>query len=181
LPRRRGLRCDRDRADDARRAAAHRAARAAGAKLSFDSNLRLKLWPLARARALIGAAAAAADYLFTSRDDARALSGLEEPEAQLDWAHRLGAKNVLLMCGAQGAIASDGAQRERISGFKVDAVDATGAGDCLCGATLARVAAGGSLFDAARYGNAAAALKTTAFGAVAPLPRPEAVRRLLRV
>jgi 2-dehydro-3-deoxygluconokinase len=159
--------------------AAFDAARSAGGKLSFDTNLRLKLWPLARARALIGTAAASADYLFTSRDDARALGGLEAPDAQLDWAHRLGAKNVLLMCGAEGAIASDGAKRERIAGVKVEAVDATGAGDCFCGATLARLAAGDSLFDAARYGNAAAALKTTGYGAVAPLPRPEAVQRLL--
>jgi 2-dehydro-3-deoxygluconokinase len=159
--------------------AAFEAARAAGGKVSFDTNLRLKLWPLARARALIGEAASRADYLFTSLDDARALSGLAEPEALLDWAHRLGAKNVLLMCGAAGAIASDGAKRERIAGFKVEAVDATGAGDCFCGATLARLAAGDTLFDAARYGNAAAALKITGFGAVAPLPRPPAVRELL--
>jgi 2-dehydro-3-deoxygluconokinase len=159
--------------------AAFDAARSAGGKLSFDTNLRLKLWPLARARALIGTAAASADYLFTSRDDARALGGLEAPDAQLDWAHRLGAKNVLLMCGAEGAIASDGAKRERIAGVKVEAVDATGAGDCFCGATLARLAAGDTLFAAASYGNAAAALKTTGYGAVAPLPRPEAVQRLL--
>jgi 2-dehydro-3-deoxygluconokinase len=159
--------------------AAFDAARAAGARLSFDSNLRLKLWPLARARALIGAAASMAAYFFTSLEDARALSGLVEPDALIDWAHRLGAKNVLLMCGAEGAIASDGAKRERIAGFKVAAVDATGAGDCFCGATLARLSSGDTLFDAARYGNAAAALKTTAFGAVAPLPRAEAVRALL--
>jgi 2-dehydro-3-deoxygluconokinase len=159
--------------------AAFDAARAAGAKLSCDSNLRLKLWPLARARAMIGAAAAQADYFFTSLEDARALSGLQEPEALVDWAHRLGAKNVLLMRGAEGALASDGAKREPIAGVKVDAVDATGAGDCFCGATLARLAAGDTLFAAASYGNAAAALKTTGFGAVAPLPRPEAVQRLL--
>ena len=159
--------------------AAFEAARTAGAKVSFDSNLRPKLWPLARARALIGAAAGMADFFFTSLDDARALSGLQDPDALLDWAHRLGAKSVLLMRGAEGAIASDGAKRERIAGVKVEAVDATGAGDCLCGATLARLAAGDPLFEAARYGNAAAALKTTGYGAVAPLPRDSAVRRVL--
>jgi 2-dehydro-3-deoxygluconokinase len=159
--------------------AAFEAARAAGGKVSFDTNLRLKLWPLARARALIGAAAAMADVFFTSVEDARALSGLQDPDAMIDWAHGLGAGKVLLMRGAEGAIASDGAKRERIAGFKVEAVDATGAGDCFCGATLARLAAGDTLFDAARYGNAAAALKITGFGAVAPLPRPPAVRELL--
>jgi 2-dehydro-3-deoxygluconokinase len=159
--------------------AAFDAARAAGAKVSFDSNLRLKLWPLARARAMIGAAAGLADYFFPSIEDARALSGLEPPEANIDWAHRRGARTVFLKLGPEGVIVSDGAKRERIPGHQVNAVDATGAGDCFCGATLARLCAGDTAFDAARYANAAAALATTGFGAVAPLPRPAAVRALL--
>jgi 2-dehydro-3-deoxygluconokinase len=159
--------------------AAFEAARAAGARVSLDSNLRLKLWPLARARAILGAAAAMVDHFFPSIEEARTLSGLEQPDAIVDWAHRLGARNVYLKLGPEGVIVSDGARRERIAGLKVKAVDATGAGDCFCGATLARLAAGDSAFDAARYANAAAALATTGFGAVAPLPRPEAVRKLL--
>ncbi len=159
--------------------AAFDAARAAGAKVSLDANLRLKLWPLARARAILGAAAAMADHFFPSIEEARALSGLEQPDAIADWAHRLGAGTVYLKLGPEGVIVSDGARRERIAGLKVKAVDATGAGDCFCGATLARLAAGDSPFDAARYANAAAALATTGFGAVAPLPRPAAVRTLL--
>ena len=159
--------------------AAFDCARAAGARVAFDSNLRLKLWPLARARALIAAAAAMADYFFPSIEDAQALSGLKDADAIIDWAHRLGAKAVLLKLGPDGVLVSDGAKRERIAGCKVQAVDATGAGDCFCGACLARLAAGDSLWDAARYANAAAALSSTGFGAVAPLPGPDAVRRLL--
>ena len=67
-----------------------------------------------------------------------------------------------------------------ITGLPVKAVDATGAGDCFCGAALARLEAGDSIWEAARYANAAAALATTAFGAVDPLPRPDAVRNLIR-
>ncbi|MEX2198228.1 MAG: sugar kinase [Burkholderiales bacterium] len=148
-------------------------------KVSFDSNLRLKLWPLERARGAITRAAALADYFFPSLEDARALSGKDAEEANLDWAHALGAKNVFLKLGAEGVWVSDGGKRERIAGHKVQAVDATGAGDCFCGAALARLAAGDSIWEAARYANAAAALATTGYGAVAPLPRPEAVRRLL--
>jgi 2-dehydro-3-deoxygluconokinase len=158
---------------------AFEAARAAGARVSFDSNLRLKLWPLARARATISATAAMADYFFPSLEDACALSGLDDPRAILDWCHRLGAKTVFLKLGADGALVSDGSRSERIDGHRVDAVDATGAGDCFCGACLARIAAGESIWNAARYANAAAALSTTGFGAVAPLPRPDAVHRLL--
>jgi 2-dehydro-3-deoxygluconokinase len=159
--------------------AAFERGKAAGARVSLDSNLRLKLWPLARARAVIGAAARLADYYFPSLEDAQALSGLDAPDAIVEWAHALGAPTVFLKLGPQGVIVSDGKRRERIAGFKVNAVDATGAGDCFCGSTLARLAAGDSIWDAARYANAAAALATTGFGAVAPLPRPDAVRALL--
>ncbi len=159
--------------------AAFECARASGARVAFDSNLRLKLWPLARARALILAAAAMADYFFPSIEDALVLSGLNDPNAIIDWAHRLGAKAVLLKLGSEGALVSDGARRERIAGYKVTSVDATGAGDCFCGACLARLAAGDSLWEAARYANAAAALSTTGFGAVAPLPAPDAIKKLL--
>jgi 2-dehydro-3-deoxygluconokinase len=159
--------------------AAFASARARGVKVSFDSNLRLRLWPIERARALIGAAAGMSDYFFPSIEDARALSALEEPDEILEWAHGLGADNVFLKMGADGVLVSDGVNRERISGHTVNAVDATGAGDCFCGAALARLAAGDSIRDAARYANAAAALATTGYGAVDPLPRPDAVRKLI--
>jgi 2-dehydro-3-deoxygluconokinase len=160
--------------------AAFAAARSCGAKISFDSNLRLKLWPLARAKAMIGAAAAMADYFFPSIEDARALSGREEIDANLDWAHGLGARAVFLKLGPEGVIVSDGAKRERVAGIDVKVVDATGAGDCFCGTALARLAAGDSIWQAGRYANAAAALKTTGFGAVDPLPRPDAVRQIMK-
>ena len=148
-------------------------------KISLDSNLRLKLWPLERAREMIGRAAAMADYFFPSIEDARQLSGVDSPEGNLEWAHALGARTVFLKLGPDGVLVSDGKTYERIPGIKVKAVDATGAGDCFCGAALARLAAGDSILDAARYANAAAALATTGFGAVDPLPRPEAVRELM--
>ncbi len=158
------------------------AARAAGAMLSFDANLRLALWPIERARPMIAAAAGAADYFFLSIEEAAPLSGLAgdaDSDAILDWAHRLGARTVFLKLGAAGAWVSNGSRRERIAGIRVASVDATGAGDCFCGAALARLAAGDDVFAAARYANAAAALATTGFGAVEPLPRAAAVRELL--
>ena len=59
------------------------------------------------------------------------------------------------------------------------AVDATGAGDTFAGSFLARRLAGDTLEDAARYANAAAALSTLGYGAVAPIPREAEVRRFL--
>ncbi len=75
--------------------------------------------------------------------------------------------------------ASDGRKRERIAPHRIQAVDATGAGDCFAGSFLARLSAGDDFFQAVRYANAAAALTCTGYGAVAPVPRPDAVQRLL--
>ena len=55
----------------------------AKSKIAFDSNLRLKLWPLERARQMIGKAAGMADYFFPSIEDARQLSGLDAPDENL--------------------------------------------------------------------------------------------------
>jgi 2-dehydro-3-deoxygluconokinase len=159
--------------------AAFEAARADGARISFDANVRPRLWPLARARALISAAAGMADCFFLSLEDAQALSGLDAAEPILDWAFGLGARSVFLKLGAQGAMVSDRQRTERVPGIPVKAVDATGAGDCFCGAALARLLAGDTPWEAARYANAAAALATTGFGAVDPLPRPDKVQGLL--
>ncbi|NGX99852.1 MAG: sugar kinase, partial [Candidatus Afipia apatlaquensis] len=63
--------------------------------------------------------------------------------------------------------------------FPVRPVDATGAGDCFGGSFIARLAADADPFDAARYANIAAALSTTGYGAVAPIPHAETVRARL--
>jgi 2-dehydro-3-deoxygluconokinase len=154
-------------------------ARAAGARISYDTNLRLKLWPLARARAIIRATASMVDWILPSLDDAALLFGHSEPEAIVDGGHAWGAPLVVLKLGPDGCLVSDGARRERIAGFRVATVDATGAGDCFDGAFIARLVAGDDPFVAARYANAAAALATTGYGAVAPLPTAAAVERLL--
>ena len=83
--------------------------------------------------------------------------------------------------GEAGAYLADGERRVRIAPHVVKAVDATGAGDTFCGAFLARVLAGDTPEQAARYANVAAALKCMSYGAVAPIPRPDDVLRVLRL
>ena len=161
--------------------AAIEAARSSGAAVSYDSNLRLKLWPIARARAVICETIRLSDYFFPSLDDARALSKKDDPDAILDWCFHHGASAVLLKLGEDGVIVAPAqdAQRLHLPGHVVAAVDATGAGDTFAGALLARLAAGDALLAAARYANAAAAISTTGFGGVAPIPSPAQVHAML--
>ncbi|MGH8799710.1 MAG: sugar kinase [Casimicrobiaceae bacterium] len=155
------------------------AARDAGARISFDSNLRLQLWPLPRAKAVIVATMGLCDWFLPSFDEAARLCGQDEPEAILKWCHARGAPIVALKMGGEGVWVSTGDAREHIPGIRVNAIDATGAGDCFDGAFAARIVAGDPPLTAARYANAAAALATTGYGAVAPLPRHHDVIALL--
>jgi len=159
--------------------AAIEAAQAAGAAVSYDPNLRLKLWPPARARAIVMATIAHCDWFLPALDEGKTLSGQDDIEAIIDWCHALGAPVVALKCGSDGVVVSDGRRSERITPHAVPSVDATGAGDCFDGAFAVRVLAGDDPFAAARYANAAAALATTGYGAVAPLPRDAEVCALL--
>jgi 2-dehydro-3-deoxygluconokinase len=156
-----------------------RIARESGVKVAYDPNLRLKLWPLERARAIITATIPLADYFLPSLDDVRIVSGLDDPAVILDWCHRQGARIVALKLGREGSMVSNGDRRSSIAAFPVDTVDATGAGDCFDGSFLARLAAGDDAFSAARWASAAAALTTTGYGAVAPLPTAAQVKRFI--
>jgi 2-dehydro-3-deoxygluconokinase len=154
-------------------------ARAAGVKVAYDTNLRLKLWSIESAREVMIRTIALSDYLLPSLEDMRALSGLDDTDAILDWCFEHGARNVVLKLGKEGCVAATPAARTAIAGHRVRAIDATGAGDCFDGAFLARLHFGDDLVVAARYANAAAALTTTGFGAVAPMPRRPAVEAML--
>jgi 2-dehydro-3-deoxygluconokinase len=139
--------------------------------VSYDPNLRLKLWPLRRARAIIHEAMGSCDIALPGLDDAEALSGLRDPDAIASFYLELGAAIVVVKMGRGGALAATAKERERIYPYAVRAVDATGAGDCFDGAFLAEYVRSGDPFAAARFANVAAALSTLGYGAVAPLPR----------
>ncbi|WP_257834946.1 sugar kinase [Burkholderia glumae] len=154
-------------------------ARAHGVQVSFDTNLRLKLWPLARARAVMLEALRRTDICLPSWDDVTVLTGLDERDAIVEALLDCGPRVVALKLGRDGAYVATRDARRLVPAFVVEALDATGAGDCFGGAFIARLVAGDDAFVAARYANAAAALSTRGYGAVAPIPDARAVRALL--
>jgi 2-dehydro-3-deoxygluconokinase len=163
--------------DAALAAMAH--ARSNGVRVSFDTNLRLKLWPLARARAVMLEALRATDICLPSWDDVTELTGLTDKDAIVDFLLDLGSEIVALKLGREGSYIATRGERRVVPGHVVNAVDATGAGDCFGGAFIARIVAGDDPFTAARYANVAAALSTQGFGAVAPVPDRATVERVL--
>jgi ribokinase len=124
-------------------------------------------------------------YLLTPNEvEASRLAGItvnsEETAAQA--AARLvarGAQNVIITMGARGAYVSGGGVRRLIPGYKVPAVDATGAGDAFNGALAVAVAERKSLFAAAAFANAAAALSVTRLGAQSSAPVRKEIEQML--
>ncbi len=154
-------------------------ARSNGIMVSYDANLRLKLWPLARAKEVIDATAALSDFFLPSLEDAEQLTGLQDEDQIVDYYLQLGVRRIALKLGKRGVLVATPDERHRVEGFKVDSVDATGAGDTFDGAFVARMLDGASIAEAARYANAAAAISTTGYGAVAPIPYGGHVRSFL--
>lgn len=108
---------------------AMRVAGEAGALVAYDPNLRLKLWPLERAREVITASIALCDHFLPSYDDVQLVCGLDKPEDIIAWSHAQGAKQVVLKLGRDGSLVSDGKGCVAVAAHRVDAIDATGAGD----------------------------------------------------
>jgi len=160
--------------------AAIRHAKMNGVTVSYDTNLRLRLWPLDRARAVIHAAVAMSDIALPGLDDARQLTGRDAPEEVCDFYLGLGCRIVALTMGKAGTMVAIPGERQIIPAKPVEAVDATGAGDTFDGAFLAEWLAHGDPFRAAAYANAAAALSTLGPGAVAPMPRRDVVEAFLK-
>jgi 2-dehydro-3-deoxygluconokinase len=144
--------------------------RAAGGKISYDTNLRLSLWSLEQARHTIHETLRLCHIALPGYDDACQLTGLSRPDEIVDFYLNLGVEIVALTLGAKGTLVAEASHRELVPAFRVDAVDATAAGDTFDGAFLAELMAGRGAFEAARYANATAALSTLGYGAVAPIP-----------
>lgn len=149
---------------------AAKCAREAGNSFAFDPNLRTALWPLEEARHVTHEVMQHCDIALPGLDDARQLTGLDDPHEILRFYHDMGARTVALTMGSSGVITSDASGTHLCSPLRVDAVDATGAGDCFNGAFLAALLRGMPPADATHWANTAAALSTCGFGAVAPIP-----------
>jgi 2-dehydro-3-deoxygluconokinase len=161
-------------------AAAMAMARAAGVSVSYDTNFRPRLWTAEAARPVIEAAARQASILKTSAEDCAALLGLSSPSDIARHFLGLGAGVVIVTLGRDGVFLATPEGSAHVAGLAVAAVDATGAGDAFTGALLSERARGLPFAEAVRFANAAAALSTLGYGAIAPLPARAAVEAALR-
>lgn len=94
--------------------------------------------------------------------------------------HEKGVKTAIVKRGADGAIVCDGDGCRLVSGFAVEVVDTTGAGDSFAAGLGVALAEGLAVNEAIVFANACGALACTEFGAQPSLPRRKAVERFLQ-
>lgn len=129
------------------------AARARGAqRISVGTYARAVQVETATVRQLLQEA----EVFFMNENEASGLFG-EVEAARTE-------KMLYITLGERGAWVLEAARRMHLPAFVANEVDATGAGDTFCGATLARLAAGASPVEAAHIGIALAAQTISAPG-----------------
>jgi 2-dehydro-3-deoxygluconokinase len=131
-------------------------ARAAGRMVTFDPNLRPRLWP--SQPAMVGgvnALAALADVVMPGLAEGRLLTGRRHAADIADFYLALGARQVVVKLGAEGAYFADAQERGVAPGLPVvNVVDTVGAGDGFAVGVISALLEGLPLSAAAERGNA---------------------------
>lgn len=125
-------------------------------------------------------------YITPNETEASLLTGVEVINEETARAASIkllqkGVNTVVITLGKQGCFVYDGTDEGKlVEGFKVHAVDTTGAGDAFNGAFATFIAEGMELDEAVIRSNAVAALSVTKVGTAPAMPFVEDVNLLLK-
>ncbi len=165
-------------------------AKAAGALISFDPNLRPPLWKSmdeAKEQVLYGLSRC--DILKISDNEIQWLTGLEDYTEGVEWIlKRYDIPFILVSMGRQGSRAYyQGKMVEATPFLREDTIETTGAGDTFCACVLHYVLEHGmeglseeNLKEMLTFANCAASLITTRKGALKVMPEKEEIEAELR-
>ena len=162
----------------------------AGAVISYDPNYRASLWPdPAAAVAAMKSMLPMVDVLKVSDEESLLLTGESDYESAADVLLSMGPQLVAITLGADGVLIATKEDKKVVSGYQVDTVDTTGAGDSFWGGFLSGFLTLNKNLDelswdeicaCAQQGNAVAALCVQKRGGIPAIPAKEEVEKLLK-
>ncbi len=151
-----------------------------GIKICFDPNYRRVLWE----NGLDGRRTVKSvfKYVFLvkpSNDDAFHIFGSMNEMGYIKAFHKLGVENVVLTLGKDGAIISNGKRSQNLPSAAKTVVNTTGAGDAFWSGMYYAMINGADVFEAAKFGNAAAAFRLGCQSPDSPLDKERIERDFL--
>ena len=165
-----------------------RAAKEAGALITYDPNYRAALWDSEEeAVAQMRSVLPLCDIVKISDEETTLLCGVQAPEAALVKLMETGVKLAVVTLGAHGAMWRCGEKQGTVPGFAVKVADTNGAGDTFFGSFLSRIAVRGGLEGLTgeeisgfvRFANRAASITTSRPGAIPAMPTMREVEEAL--
>lgn len=147
-----------------------------GVLISFDPNIRLKLWSEEEARETILEMVKLTDLLFPGKEEAELLLGLTEPEEIAVTFLKLGVQTVALKLGKSGCYVKNKETEAFVHGYTVDhPVDTVGAGDGYAAGFISGYLENLSLTECAQRANAVGAMATLVKGDMEGFPYKDQV------
>lgn len=140
-----------------------RLAKKFGTKISFDPNLRLKLWTIEEARSVLLEIIKQVDYFFPGVDEARLLLDQSNYSVEeiIDYFLNIGVEQVIVKLGPDGCVTANRQTSIHVKGIKVVEVDSVGAGDGFCAGYLSGILSGLDSEHCAKRANIIGALAVT--------------------
>lgn len=152
-----------------------------GITISFDPNVRTKLWDdpeVAKQRLL--QLSEASDILLAGLDEAVILLNAEDVDEILSYFRNKGVASVVLKDGANGVYYASNEGSGFVPSFKVDrVVDPVGAGDGFASGVLASLLEEKSLEEAVKVGAVIGAMVVSTFGDIEGLPDKKSIEQYL--
>lgn len=153
-----------------------------GTKISFDPNLRLKLWSIEEARDMLFDLASRSDYFLPGAEELRLLFDTSKREEWIERIRRMGIPHTVVKLGEEGCMLIERDLVKHIPGFAVQkVVDTIGAGDGFAAGFLSSVIKGMSVEEAATIANAVGARCVTFQGDIEGLPTQEELEQFLGI
>jgi 2-dehydro-3-deoxygluconokinase len=153
-----------------------------GVIVSFDPNIRLKLWTIEEARPVLLDVAKKADIVFPGVDEGRLLLGLEDPREITKAFLDMGCKIVATKVGKKGCLVADSSEEVFVEGYVLEkTVDTVGAGDGFAAGFLSGYLRNKSLYECAKLANAIGAMATLVKGDIEGFPTFSQVNQFMGI
>lgn len=142
-----------------------------GIMISFDPNIRLKLWSLEEAKRVLLDIAGQADIIFPGIDEGRLLLGKEDPVEISRTFLDMGCKIVATKLGKKGCYIATEEKQGFVEGYVIEKPeDTVGAGDGFAAGFLSGLLKKQDIFECGKQANAVGAMATLVRGDMEGFP-----------